>query len=402
MEQSANFLSAPIAEIGGANLTGAEALMIVVAVIIAIWLLRRVLDDPGTSRSAKAEAERVQSAASQQVADGVAKLAEANAAITARLEMLTQASAASQSELRKSLDERLDSVTRRLGEGLNEQSKRTAESLGKLNERLALIDRAQKNIETLSGEVSGLQALLSNKQQRGAFGEIQMQDLVKTFLPPSAFEFQCTLSNGSRADCLIKLPAPPGSVAIDAKFPLENWRIYHESQDPAERETAARALRSDVLKHVKAIAEKYLIPGETSDTALMFLPSEAVYATLHADFPDIVDKSFRQRVMIVSPTTFMATLHTMRAVMRDARIREQAHVIQREVTILADDVGRLDDRVAKLQKHLGQSEEDIRMIRVSTEKVVKRAERIEEVQLGEAPESADALANASTPRVAAE
>ncbi|MCG8440746.1 MAG: DNA recombination protein RmuC, partial [Caulobacterales bacterium] len=200
-------------------------------------------------------------------------------------------------------------------------------------------------------------------------------------MPAGAFEFQATLSNRMRADCLIRLPDPPGSVVVDAKFPLESWRSLSESDDEAVRETAARAFRTDMLKHVTDIASKYLIPGETADTALLFLPSEAVYAAVHADFPDIVEKSFKKRVMIVSPTTFMATLHTMRAVMRDARMREQAHVIQREVGLLSEDVRRLDSRVGNLQRHFDQAGEDVRQIRISADKVVRRAERIEDAQV---------------------
>ncbi len=397
MVGSQNFLTSPLLSIGGAELTGAETLLIAGAIVLAYVVLRRMHLD-----AERGERERDRAVQDGAVADTVARLAESHQAINERLATLLEASAAGQSALRKSMDDRLDAVARRLGEGLTQTQTRTSESLSKLNERLALIDRAQKNIETLSTEVSGLQALLANKQRRGAFGEMQMGDLVANFLPPNAFELQAALSTGVRVDCLIKLPAPPGDVAVDAKFPMENWRAFAEAQESDARDAAARAFRADVLRHVKAIAEKYLIPGETAETALMFLPSEAVYATLHAEFADVVDKSFRARVMIVSPTTFMATLHTMRAVMRDARLREQAHVIQREVALLSDDVARLDDRVGKLQRHFGQAEDDMRQIRISAEKVGKRAERIADVDVEEGAAGKDALPKTERPQVAAE
>ena len=229
----------------------------------------------------------------------------------------------------------------------------------------------------------GLQDILSNKQARGAFGEIQLQDIVTGALPPSAYELQAGLGNNTRVDCLLKLPNPPGAIGIDAKFPLESYKALREARDDASAVQARRAFGADVIKHVKDIAEKYIVPGETAESALMFLPSEAVYAELHANFRNVIEESFRRRVWIVSPTTLMATLNTVRAVLKDARMREQAGVIQAEVQKLLGDVGRLDDRVGRLNKHFDQTAEDIRQIRISTDKVTKRAERIDEIQLGD-------------------
>jgi DNA recombination protein RmuC len=376
MEQSANIWELSVLQVGGSVITLAEAAMVLVALAGVVLLMRR-LYRPGAAKAA------AQDEAARALEERLQRMAEANAALDARLQTLLEASAASSDTLRKSVDERLESVAKRMGDGLAESHQRTAESLAKLYERLTLIDAAQKNIETLSSEVSGLQSLLANKQRRGAFGEIQMADIVKNYMPAKSYAFQCTLSSGVRVDCLLHLPNPPGPVAVDAKFPLEDWRAYAEAQDQASKETAARGFKAAVLRHVKDIAGKYLIKGETADTALMFLPSEAVYATLHAEFPDVVEQSFRHRVMIVSPTTFMATLHTMRAVMRDAQMREQAHVIQREVGFLAKDVERLDERVEKLQRHFDQASEDVRQIRISTEKVKSRSERISEAELDE-------------------
>ncbi|MBT3360537.1 MAG: DNA recombination protein RmuC [Rhodospirillales bacterium] len=290
------------------------------------------------------------------------------------------------------LNERLDGLNKRLGDSFAEQTEKTGETLKDLHSRLAVIDRAQQKITDLSQQVVGLQDILSNKQARGAFGEIQLQDIVVGALPPSAYDFQVTLGNGSRVDCLLKLPNPPGSIALDAKFPLESYRALRNAADDAEKVQASRAFSADVIRHVKAISEKYVIPGETAESALMFLPSEAVYAELHANFGNVIEESYRRRVWIVSPTTLMATLNTVRAVLKDARMREQAGVIQTEVLTLLDDVERLDKRVGRLNQHFDQTAEDIRQIRISTDKVIKRAERIDEIQLGEETPAADLAA----------
>ena len=281
---------------------------------------------------------------------------------------------------RRALDERLTDVSTRVGRSLLESQERSSQNLKALNERLALIDRAQKNIEELSGEVSGLQAVLSNKQARGAFGEKQMQDIMEGLLAPNAYTLQSTLSNGTRVDALIHLPSDQGDVAVDAKFPLEAWRALIGAESEHDTRQASQRFRADLKSHITAIASKYLIFGETHEVALMFLPSEAIYADLHTRFPDIVEVGFKAKVMIVSPTTFMATLHTMKAVMRDAAMREQAHVILREVSKMGDDVRRLDARVGKLQRHFDQASEDVRGIRISTEKITTRAERMEELE----------------------
>lgn len=323
--------------------------------------------------------------------DGVA---QAQAALTGRLAQLAESQAAAQAQLAERLqsqeralaravEERLAALGKRMDDGLQQSAHRQSTTLHELRERLAVIDAAQKNITELSAQVVSLQDILSNKQARGAFGEIQLNDIVSSMLPPSAYKFQAPLGDGRRVDCLLDLPNPPGAIAIDAKFPLESFHALRNAKDEAERTAAGRAFATAILKHVRDIADKYIVPGETAESALMFLPSEAIYAELHANFPDVVEKSFRAKVWIVSPTTLMATLNTVRAVLKDARMREQAGVIQKEVRTLLDDIGRLDDRVAALDKHFGQAAEDIRQIRISTDKVVKRADRIEAVQLGE-------------------
>lgn len=334
------------------------------------------------------------------------RLAEAQIALAARLSQFAESQAAAQGNLTerlqsqerlmtRTLDERLTQVTQRVSESLNKQAVDTATTMGDLKERLAIIGKAQENITKLSANVVSLQEVLSNKQARGAFGETQLADQVRNALPPSAYAFQVTLSNGARADCLLTLPNPPGCIVIDSKFPLESYHALRNAQDDRAKLEARRSFAADVLKHVNDIASKYIIVGETADSALMFLPSEAVYAELHAELPEVVEKSHRARVYIVSPTTLMATLNTIRAVLKDAEMREQAGLIQKEVAAMGDDVARLDTRVARLQQHFGQAEEDLRQIRISTEKVQKRAVKIQELDLDEV--EADKL-----PRIAAE
>jgi DNA recombination protein RmuC len=266
--------------------------------------------------------------------------------------------------------------------------------VGELRERLVRIDAAQKQLGDLSSQVVGLRDILSNKQARGAFGEVMLEDLVRQVLPPAAYEFQAALGDGRRADCLLKLPNPPGPIAVDAKFPLEAWRALAEAADEAARTLAARAFAVAIGKHIKDIQEKYIVPGETAESALMFLPSEAVYAELHANHPGLVEQSFRAKVFIVSPTTLWATLNTVRAVLRDVEMRQQAGRIQVEVQRLVDDIGRLDERVENLQRHFAQAEKDVREIATSSGKVKSRAERIGEVELdeGQSAEIADLAA----------
>ena len=275
-----------------------------------------------------------------------------------------------------SMNERLEALSKRLGEGFTQQTEKTGKTLKELHERLAVIDSAQKNITDLSKQMVGLQDILSNKQARGAFGEIQLNDLVSSILPPSAYSFQEQLGNGTRADCLLSLPNPPGPIVIDSKFPLESYHALRDAKDEEQKQKSLRALGGAVIKHVKDISEKYIVPGETAESALMFLPSEAVYAELHASLPAVLEQSYRAKVWIVSPTTLMATL-------KDVQMREQADVIQVEVFKMIEDVGRLDDRVAKLQRHMGQTDDDLRQIRISTDKVTRRSERITEVEMGE-------------------
>ncbi|MGR3761519.1 DNA recombination protein RmuC [Roseobacteraceae bacterium NS-SX3] len=265
----------------------------------------------------------------------------------------------------------------RLQESLHGNTKRTVTSLTQLQERLAVIDKAQDNITKLSGDVLSLQDILSNKQTRGAFGEIQLNDIVSKALPAGSYSLQAVLSNGKRADCLIHLPNPPGPIVIDSKFPLEPYEALRRAQTQDELAYAARQMKTALRAHIRAIAEKYIIEGETADGAILFLPSEAVYAELHANFTGLVREGFAAKVWIVSPTTCMATLNTMRAILKDARMREQAGAIRTELGLLHRDVERLGDRVGNLDRHFGQAAKDIAEIKISAEKAGRRAQRLD-------------------------
>lgn len=265
----------------------------------------------------------------------------------------------------------------RMHESLNGSSKRTVTSLTQLQERLAVIDKAQDNITKLSGDVLSLQDILSNKQTRGAFGEIQLNDIVSKALPTGSYTMQATLSNGKRADCLVHLPNPPGPIVIDSKFPLEPYEALYRAETRDEKAYAIRQMKAALRAHISAISEKYIIEGETAEGALMFLPSEAVYAELHANFTALVREGFAAKVWIVSPTTCMATLNTMRAILKDARMREQAGAIRAELGHLHRDVARLGDRVGNLDRHFGLAIKDIAEIKISAEKAGSRAQRLD-------------------------
>lgn len=312
-----------------------------------------------------------------QLDHGQQRLGDAQQQFAGGLSSVAEAQAKGQLTLMQNMERRLEEVQRAMADSLHGTSVRTTRSLTELQTRLATIDKAQSNIEKLSGDVLGLQDILSNKQTRGAFGEIQLQDIVGKALPANAYSFQATLSNGKRADCLIDLPNPPGPIVIDSKFPLEAYEALIRATTEAEKSQGARQMRQAIRTHIKHIAERYIIEGETADGALMFLPSEAVYAELHANFPDVVREGFAARVWIVSPTTAMATLNTLRAVLKDAQMREHAAQIRRELALLFKDVERLGDRVGNLDRHFSQAQKDISEIKISAEKAGTRANRLE-------------------------
>ena len=330
--------------------------------------------------------------------------------LTGGLTSVSNAQATGQSQVLQAMETRLAAVQQQMSDRLHENamktaramsdmqehvnkqlqggSEKTTKSLTELQARLATIDKAQENITKLSGDVLSLQDILSNKQTRGAFGEIQLNDIVSKALPKDSYTLQATLSNGKRADCLIHLPNPPGPIVIDAKFPLEAYEALRNASNDAEARAAGQAFKTSVKAHIKAISDKYVIEGETADGALMFLPSEAVYAELHANFADVVREGFNARVWIVSPTTCMATLNTMRAILKDARMREQAGAIRNMLKLLHRDVEIVVERVQKLDTHFNQARNDLDGIGTAAERAGKRAARLDNFDFEElAPET---------------
>ena len=288
-----------------------------------------------------------------------------------------------QMNLQRTLDERLDQVSQRVGYGLNEQTQRTAQSLSQLHERLAIIDAAQSNMVALSGEMMSLKDILSNKQTRGAFGQGRMEAIITDGLHAKAYAFQATLSNGTRPDCLISLPDSRLKLVIDSKFPLESYNAMREAADEISRKAAETRLKSDVMKHAKDIAEKYLVHGETHETAIMFVPSESIYAELNEKFEDVVQKMHRMRIILASPNVLMLLVQTMQAIVKDAAMREQAHVIQGEVVKLLEDVTRMKDRVGDLKRHFELANTDLDKLGISTDRITKRAMKIESMDVAE-------------------
>lgn len=286
-----------------------------------------------------------------------------------------------QAELQRTLDERIAALDKRLGENLTDSATKTAASIAGIGERLVVIDEAQKNISALSGQVVSLQQVLSNKQSRGAFGQAQMEEIVRDGLPTSLYDFQFTLSNRNRPDCIIRMPGNAALLVIDSKFPLEGFEAIRRAATDEEKKAALAQVRASVAKHVSDIAEKYLIPGEVQTPAIMFVPSESIYADLHDGFADVIQKAHRANVIVVSPNILMLAINTIQTVMKDARMREQADLIRKEVGVLLNDVRLLSDRVGKLQSHFNQADADIKNILISTGKITSRAEKIEKVEL---------------------
>ena len=304
------------------------------------------------------------------------------------LGQIGQTQTSGQAATLETIERRLEEVSTRLGDSLSGSAQRTAQALGDLHRRLETIDKAQGNLERLSGDILGLQNILSNKQARGAMGELQLQEIVSGSLPPDAYSFQTTLSNGRRADCLLLTPPPTGVLAVDAKFPLEAWRRLAESATPAAKAEASKAFRADLSRHIKDVAERYVIAGETADSALLFLPSEAIYAEIHTNFPDLTRLSFEKKVWIVSPSTLMATLHTLRAILRDSRLRAQSAALRRELGQLLLDVDRLGTRLKTLEGAFGQAENALREAGISAGKISKRARKLEEAEFDAPVETA--------------
>ncbi len=380
-----DIFAAPVAQLGASTFTLGQLLLAGGALLFGLMVLLIA----GLWRAARARAVAAAEAA-QHAREAEARMVEltrAQAELQGRMGSIAEVFGNRQAELTRALSERLDGMSTRLGQSINQQTKSTHENLAKLQERLAVIDTAQNNIQSLAGQVVQLQQILSNKQTRGAFGQSRMEAIIADGLPHGAYEFQATLSNGSRPDCVVKMPNDAPSLVIDAKFPLEAWNAIRaasegEGGSPEARKGAEAAFRRDIDVHIRAISEKYLLTGETQDTAFMFVPSESIFAEIHENFENLVQRAHRARVVIVSPSLLMLSIQVIQAVLKDARMREQAHLIQAEVVRLMQDVGRLDERVRKLQTHFMQANRDIDQILTSTDKVTKRGEKIEALELG--------------------
>ena len=360
-------LDRTLLEIGGAPVTLLNVLF-VAAVFALLLLIAAVV----LSWRAQASRQAESSAAQRRTMELEFRIAELSGA----LKSLADQAQGSQIQLVSTLDERL-----------TDQAERTGQTLKQLHERLAVIDAAQRNITALSGEMLGLKDILSNKQARGAYGQARMEAIIRDGLPSGAYAFQGSLSNGTRPDCLVSLPDSAIRLVIDAKFPLESFNALKAASGENELRNAEARLRGDMLKHVKDISEKYLLAGETHETAIMFVPSESVYADLYEKFEDVIQKAHRARVILASPNVLMLLVQTLQAIFRDARMREQAGLIKVEVTRLLEDVGRLQDRVADLQKHFGLAAGDLEKLGVSADKITRRAGRIESLELDQ-PEGA--------------
>jgi len=311
--------------------------------------------------------------------DKMGELGRMNAELSGRLQTMAEVLGNRQSDLARTLGERLDTVGQRVGQGLEASAKSTSDNLAKLGERLAVIDAAQAKISGLTQEVVSLKDILANKQSRGAFGQGRMEAIVRDGMPSNAYEFQYTLSNGKRPDCVLRLPGDKRLMVIDSKFPLEAFTALRDAKDDVGRKQAESRVRSDVSKHITDVRDKYFLPEETQPMALIFVPSESLYADLVEFFDDIVQKAHRDSIIIVSPSLLMMAVQVTQALVRDAKMREQAHVIQKEVRVLMQDVTRLSDRVSNLDKHFRSVTKDVEEITTSTGKILKHGEKIEKV-----------------------
>jgi DNA recombination protein RmuC len=382
MERVLFFLNGTPVAVSDLLLAAAAAALVLLA-IIAKSLSRRARMDREETRAA--------AGSQREILRALAELARQNAGASGMMRGMAEVLGSRQADLARHVSERLDAVGTRVGAGLEASGKSAGEQLARLNERLAVIDAAQARVAALTHEVAGLKEILANKQARGAFGQGRLEAIIRDSLPNASFEFQYTLSNGTRPDCVIRLPGEPRLMVIDAKFPLEAFTALRRASGEEARKGAAARVRADVLKHVRDIAERYLIPGETQDIAIMFVPSESLYADLHEHFEDVVQKAHKSRIIIVSPTLLMMAVQVMQAIVRDARVREEAHIIQAEVRSLIDEVSRLRERAGKLAAHFKIAQEDVDQIITSAGKAERRAGRIDRLDFGPEPNKIAAL-----------
>jgi len=351
-----------------------------VAGALAICLIAVMLLWRAGLRRARADAERI---AEQNVAHTRA-LHDELTGLKERLQSLSELSLHGQSRLTGALQERLDHVSQHLGEHLKAQQRDTTAQLSQLYQRLSVIDAAQANIADLTGRVVSLQDILADKQARGAFGQMRMEAIIRDALPSGAFSFQPSLSNGTRPDCIVRLPGAPAPLVIDAKFPLESFERLRTAHEAEARKAAAAQVRQAVGRHIEAIAEKYILPGETQDSALMFVPSESIYAEIYEQFPELIQKAHRRRVIIVSPNMLMLAVQTMLSIVKDARMREQNDVLRKEVSALTRDVAKLAQRAAGLQRHHRLMGEELDKLAGLSDTISTRGQRIDALDFDEA------------------
>jgi len=388
-DELAFFFNQPVMQLGSStfslgNLIVAGLTLLVLIILYGVF--RSIRNSKIRTANEAAALERAREAETR-----MAELVASQNELTGRMQTMSEIFTTRQGDMMRVVNERLEGMSGRIGQSITETTKNTQESLAKLQERLAVIDKAQDNITGLAGQVVELQNILSNKQTRGAFGEGRMQQIVQDGLPMGSYEFQATLSNQSRPDCVIHMPNDTPVLVIDAKFPLESWHRIREAEAPEEAKQAATGFKRDVEAHLKAISEKYFLKGETQDTAFMFVPSESIFAEIHENFEGLVQKAHKARVVIVSPSLLMLSIQVMQSVLKDVRMREQAHLIQKEIVTLMEDVGRLDDRVRKLDTHFRQAQKDVELILTSSDKVTKRSTKITELEFEEpAGEAVDA------------
>jgi DNA recombination protein RmuC len=393
---SQDFLSHPILTLGDRAITGAEAVAAIAALaflllLLTFWQVWRASRSRAIEAAETAERQR-------ELDDKIAAMNQLQAEMTGRMQTLAEVFGARQSDFAKIMADRLDSLRGSVHSSLAENAQRSSDNLGKLNERLAVIDAAQADLKGLTSEVLGLKDVLSNKQARGAYGQGRMEAIVRDALPPKAYDFQPTLSNRARPDCVIHLPGDDRPLVIDAKFPLEGFSLLRDAKTDEARAAAERRVRADLNVHLKDIAEKYLIPGETQDLAMMFVPAESIHADLMERFEDVVQRAHKARVLIVSPSLLMMAIQVAQAIVRDAAIRESARVIQLEVGKLLEDVRRLSERATKLETHFRQAQEDVAGLLTSADKAEKRAGRIGALDFSEkAPESPRLVSEAELP-----
>jgi len=364
-----------VLQIGSHIVTMGEAVLIVAGAMALLLLVLAIALWRGARARAIADAAAGERA--HELEARIGELLRTQSEMTGRMQTMAEVFGSRQSDLAKAMVDRLDGMGHRLGQSMSKTTQDTQTNLRQLHERLALIDRAQKSIHDLTGQVSGLQQILANKQTRGAFGQGRMEAIIADGLPAGSYTLQATLSNGTRPDCLIHMPNDSPDLVVDAKFPLEGFTRFREADTPERAQAGAQQVRRDILKHIQDIRERYFIPGETQDTAFLFVPSEAIFADLHEHFDDLVQKAHRARVVIVSPALLVLSIQIVQTILRDVRMREEALVIQREVAHLVDDTNRLRERVLNMQKHFGQATRDIDQILTSSEKIVKRGGKIE-------------------------